>query len=455
MSNAMSNSDNAEQWLRERLADAVPTPPPSADRLGRLRTGREQVRRRRAVGVVLAACIVVAGFAVAVPAALGHDTDRGVGPTDQTPTTAPTTNVAPALECPPEQNWHGDGGPASLASGPVAARLCSGSWSSAAPADLLTSKLDELVASVNAQPEDDGSLPNCMGRVSDRYLLLLGYPDGTVRRVTIDFSGCRGSIRVGRTSRLNPYEPYEEFMDLLREQRKTATPPSDVPAPACLAQNSGMSPVADPGEMVAALMCVSYDEGGSTTNVGVPSSDLATILEAWRTGPKTPEEKGPGCGPTIPTWVLSGVTQWGDPVQITAECDRPTNGQDWVELSPQARDVVDRLIVQAGVQVNDGSEATTAWSLVYDWLSAVNARARISYDRSAAAVGDIANRMWVADPWLPQGELDWDLLGASPTEASGWRFAWRVPARTPTGEAVFVVVRDSKDEPWRILSLTR
>jgi len=79
----------------------------------------------------------------------------------------------------------------------------------------------------------------------------------------------------------------------------------------------------------------------------------------------------------------------------------------------------------------------------------------VSYDKTAAELADIANRMWVADPWLPDGELDWALLAASPTDAADWRFAWRVPARTPNGEAVFIVVRDSKDDPWRILSLTR
>lgn len=447
----MSNSD--EQWMRERLAEAVPAPPPSADRLGRLRTGREQVRRRRALGIVLATCVAVAGFAVVFPGMLGRDTDRGNGPTDQTPTTVPTTAAAPALECPPEQNWHGDGGPATLASSPVAARLCGASWSATAPADLLTTRLDALVASINIQPESD-DLPLCFGRVADRYVLLLGYADGTVRRVGIDFSGCSGSITVGRTSRLNPYEPYAKFMDLLREQRKTSVPPTDIPAPACLGPNTGMSPVAEPGEMVVARLCVTYDYDDRTTSVPVPADDLATILDAWRTGPKTPEEKGPACGPTIPTWVLSGVTQWGDPVQITAECDRPTNGRDWVQLSPTAHEVIDRLIVQAGVQVSDGSEATTAWWLVDAWLDAVNARAIISYYQTAADIADIANAMWVRDPWLPQGELDWHLQGASPTEAAGWRFAWRVPARTPEGEAVFVVVRNSKEDPWRILSLT-
>jgi hypothetical protein len=305
---------------------------------------------------------------------------------------------------------------------------------------------------VNPQPE--GFQP-CGGPfVGDSYLLLLAYPDGTERRVSFSFSGC-GSMTVGEVNRLNPDKPYETFMDLLREQRRTSTPPADVPAPVCLEQYSSFSPVADPGEMVAARLCVSYNDNGRTTSVAVPATDLETILGAWSTGPKTPEEKGPGCGPTTPTWLLFGVTQWGDPVQITAECNRPTNGNNWVTLTPQAQELVDRLVALAGVKVDDGANATTAWSLVSAWLTDVNAHAVVHDDRTAADIAQVANSMWVRGPWLPEGELDWDLLAASRTEASGWQQVWRVPARTPDGEAVFVVVRDDNDQPWRVLSLTR
>lgn len=442
-----------EEWLRDRLADAVHAPPTSADRMARLRAGRQQVGRRRAAGVVLAACVAVGGLAVAVPAVLGHSTDRGLAPpADQSPTTAPIV-AAPVLECPPLGVGQGDRGPSSLATGATAARLCGGAMTGSvtAPRDLLTTGLGTLVGSVNAQPE---GFEGCFGPVGDRYLLLLAYPDGTERRVSLDFSGC-GSISVGGVNRLNPDKPYETFMDLLREQRRTATPPAEVPAPACLPQYGTFSPVAEPVEMVAARLCVTYNDNGKTTSVAVPDADLATILDAWSHGPQAPQEKGPGCGPTTPTWVLSGVTRWGDPVQITAECNQPTNGNDRVDLTPQAQEVVDRLVALAGVQVNDGANATTAWSLVSAWLTDVNARAIVSYDLSAAEIAHVANRMWVRDPWLPDGELDWDLLEASPTEASGWQQAWRVPARTPDGSALFVVVRQSKDQPWRILSLTR
>lgn len=402
---------------------------------------------------VLAACVAVAGVAVAVPAVLsGESSNHRAASGEPTPTSTPTA-VPPVLHCPANMFDQPDEGSPYLPGGATAARLCGGGEmrDAAAPRDLLTTGLDTLVDSVNAQPKGSSG---CYGPIGDHFLLLLTYPDGTERRVSLDFSGC-GSIGVGGVGRLNPDKPYQQFLDLVRSQRKTATPPVDVPAPACLPQNSNFSPIADPAEMVAALMCVSYNDGGTTTSTTVSPSDLETILEAWRNGAKTTVVKGPGCGPTTPTWVLSGVTQWGDPVQITAECNRPTNGPDWVEFTRQAQQVVDGLVARAGVHIDDGAKATTAWSFVLAWLTNVNARATVSYDRTAADIAKVANAMWVRDPWLPEGELNWDLLAASRTNVAGWEQAWRVPARTPQGEAVFIVVRHSKDQPWRILRLIR
>jgi hypothetical protein len=98
--------------------------------------------------------------------------------------------------------------------------------------------------------------------------------------------------------------------------------------------------------------------------------------------------------------------------RLTLARNALTNGNDWVELTPQAQEAVDRLVALAGERVDDGTSATTAWSLVQAWLT-------------------------------------------SRTEESGWQQAWRVPARTRAGQAVFVVVRHGSDQPWRILSLTR
>jgi len=441
-----------EQWLRDRLTDVVPAAPESPDRLTGLTDRRARRQRRRAAVAVFAGCVAVAASSVVGTALLRDDDAR----TDLVPTgqTTGTQDAIPPLDCPASRSADSDSGPGVLPSGAVAARLCDRDdppFGAPAPLDTISGGLDALVDSVNRQPE---GFEACFGGVGPSYLLLLQYPDSTVRRIALSFSGC-GSIRVGPLTRKNPQGPFDEFMRLVAEWRLTAEPPVVVTSLSCSSVYRGMLPIADPGEMIGpALLCVSYREGASTS-VRVPDSDLETILEGWRDGPKTPTEKGPGCGPTTPSWVLSGVTRWGDQVKIDAECDRPTNGQDWVTLPPAARDSVDRLITQASVQVASGDEATTAWQLASTWLDTVNARAIVSYDKTAANLGDLANAMWVADPWLPDGPLDWDLLTASPTEATGWTLAWRVPARTPSGQAVFTIVRNGRDDPWRILTLER
>ena len=448
--NPLDAGDGA--WLRDRLTGAVPEPPTSTDRMARLYTGRQRARRRLATGAALAVFVTVGGLSVAASTVFGHSPDRSAPPVDVAPTTTAPALTTPALECPRTRATQSDSGPSTLAAGATAALLCgAGPFQSAAPTDLLTEGLDGLVDSVNAQPPYTSW--DCSGRMGDRYLLLLAYPDGTERRVSLDFSGC-GTIGIGGATRANPGTPYETFMDLLHAQRLTETAPAHAPVPACLPPHSS-SAIAEPGEMVAARLCVTYNDNGKTTSVAVPDADLATILDAWSNGPQTPLEKGPGCSPTTPTWVLSGVTRWGDPVAITAECNHPTMGDAVVVLTPQAQQVTDRLVTQAGVHVDDGANAPTAWMLANAWLGAVNARATVSYGQTAADIARIADNMWVNDPWLPDRELDWDLLGASRTEATGWQQAWQIPARTPQGPAVFVVVRHGTDDPWRILTLDR
>lgn len=439
-------------WLHERLRDALPEPRTSADRMVRLHAGRQQARRRRNGGAAVVAIVTVSGISLASTAVLGHGADQPKPPADQTPVTTAPAVVAPVLECPRIRDTEGDSGPSTLAMGATSARLCVGDEQGApTPRDVLTSGLDELVDSVNTQPR--AALRDCGGPMGDRFLLMLAYPDGNERQVSLNFSAC-GSIEVGGATRANPAEPFRTFMDLLRQQRRTAPVPTQVPAPTCLPPYSS-SAVAPPGEMMAARLCVTYNDNGNTTSVAVPDSDLSLILDAWRNGQRSPLSKGPGCGPTTPTWVLSGVTQWGDPVAITAECGHPSHGEDLVEMTPQAQAVIDELVSRAGVHVDDGTSAPTAWMLANTWLEAVNARATVSSGETAAHIARIANSMWVTDPWLPDGQLDWDLLGASRTEAAGWQQAWQVPARTPQGQAVFVVVRDRNDDHWRILTLTR
>lgn len=447
--------DRDETWLRARLEEVLPDPPAAPDRVPRLVAARRRSRRIRAASVTIASAVLVGSIALAAAAVTGSAPDA-TAPADRTPATpAPTPSTTP-LEC-PRAEVAADSGPPMLAEGAVTARLCEERPLDApAPLDTLSGDLvdlDTLVDSVNAQPGIEA--PRCHGPLGRRLVLLIGYPDGSHRHVGLDFSGC-GAIQVGGVSRSDPAAPYTAFLRLLREQRATEEPPTQVPPPTCLSPYAD-SDVAEPGEMVAARLCVTYGDSGRTTSVPVPDADLASILAAWREGPSSPRTKGPGCGPTTPSWVLSGVTAWGDPVAITAECNQPGDGTSVVELGAEAMGTIERLVAEAGVDLGTDTGTTTAWALAQAWIETVNARALVSYDRTAAEIGQMADSLWVsgAESWLPRGALDWDLLAATPTDVPGWRDAWRIPARTPAGEAVFVVVRDRRGDPWRILSLDR
>ncbi len=445
-----------EQWLKDHLVDAVPPPSAPADRMAGIAAMRVRRQRILAAGAAAAVCLTVIGVTLTAGVFIGDEPSSGpaTGPTESS---TPTEPPIPPLGC-LKDLYSTDEGADTLESGAVAARLCGPrggigpAVNAPAPHDVLVTGLDLLVASVNGQPRGGGG-QGCLGGFGDVFLLLVAYRDH-VRKIQLNFSVC-GGIRVGDQWRTDPQVPLDEFARLLRAQRASTTPPPTIPDPTC-ATDEIRSAFADPDEMVLARMCVSYANGGSPTNsVLVPPETLATILDGWREAPGTPIVKGPACGPTTPDWILSGVTAWGDKVTIEAECDRPARGQEWVSLPPEARELVDDLIEQAGVNVRDGSDAETAWLLADHWIDAVNARALVSSSGAARMIGRVANGMWVADPWLPDGALNWDLLAASRTGLPGWQEAWLVPARTPGGQATFTIVRKTKDAPWRILSLDR
>ena len=90
----------------------------------------------------------------------------------------------------------------------------------------------------------------------------------------------------------------------------------------------------------------------------------------------------------------------------------------------------------AGVNVDDGTHATTAWSLAQAWVTDINARATVKDDQTAADIARVANRMsGSVTRGSPTGEQDRDLQSASRTQQPGWQQAWRIPAHTPTGQA--------------------
>lgn len=160
-------------------------------------------RGRQGAAAVLASCLVVAVVALVVPAVWRHGVNGDAAPPlhRATPTTSPLMTVVAAratLVCPTGFASRSYRGPATLAAGATSARLCGGGPTGATPPlDLLTTGLDRLVDSVDAQPMAAGR-DTCLGPLGDRWLLLLAYPDGSERRVVLDFSAAGRSPWVGR-----------------------------------------------------------------------------------------------------------------------------------------------------------------------------------------------------------------------------------------------------------------
>jgi hypothetical protein len=432
-----------EQWLRERLTAAVPEVPAVPSRAANARERHRRAVRRRAVITVAGAVLVV--LAGALPVALTRSADDA-GPVAPTSPTATSTGTAvPELTC---SNSTRGGGSGTLPSGPVAIRLCGGRPMGAPPpADVLTSGTARVVAAFRGLP---APAVGCLGRPGNRYTMLVGYADGTIRRVELDMSGC-GTVTLGREVFGSPDKPYDAFLDAVRAQRTTTVPPATVETPTCPRFAASISPLGEPGQIVKARLCVGYGEpGGVETSVEVPAEDLKDFLASWQADSHHPATKSSGCSPTTPNWELAGVDPWGDLVTIEAECGVPRFGNDAVVLDAAAREIVDGLVRQAGLPpAAPVLPRDVAWRTAQAYIDDIN------FGHRAAAAS-----LWQGHPQLPPDGSVLDLTLAPPGCAKvtldTWRYAWSCLYRsTSTGATTtFTMVRNEQAEIWRIWSIS-
>ncbi|GAA1146065.1 hypothetical protein [Nocardioides aquiterrae] len=432
-----------EHWLRERLAAAVPDAPSVPGRAASARDRRRrQVRRTTALTVAGAVLVVLA---TVVPLALRPPADEG-GPTTPSPTGAQTSGAGPDLTCGRSNRGGGGGVPPD---GAVAIRLCDepGMHGAPAPTDVLTSGIARVLGSLRDLP----AATVCIGGLGSRYTMLVGYPDGTVRHVGLDMSAC-GTVTIGRATFGRPDRPYEAFLAAIRAQRRTTAPPdAPVAAPTCPRFGGGTSPLGEPGQIVAARLCVGYGEPGSgETSVEVPADDLDALLVSWAADPHHPASKGPGCSPVTPSWELAGVNAWGDRVIVEAECGVPRYGDDEVVLDEEAQGIIDRLVLRAGFpSAASVVPGDVAWKTAEAYIDDVN----FGHREAAAA-------LWQGDPQLPADGTVLDLVLAPPgcrsLTVEPWRFAWscRYRAASTGATTTFTMVRDARDEIWRISSVS-
>ncbi len=356
-------------WLRDGLRDAVPPPPPAPTRAEGVRARVASRRRTATVASVAAAAAVVA--AVAVPFSVAGDSQTTPPVSTPTPTTAASLDPA-GFGCPPPATM--PTGPESLPEGAVAVRLCDGpGMGFDEPADALVSGVDELVEVVNTQPirKDNGG--GCTLDLGRGYLLAFAYPDGEVQVVSGELYGCRQLV-VGGTVRDNPERPWQRFIDLLREQRRTATPPAEPGVlPSC--SSPDLSPVGWPDEMVSAVLCARYETATEhgPQQVVVPDADLALLMEDRETRRQEAASPPDECEQPADLQLV-GATAWGDLTSTYLWCGlwSDERGHYWTP-GPEALGVLDRLVAEAGspsATVDAGSSAEEVVAAYVDLLNA-------------------------------------------------------------------------------------
>lgn len=325
-------SEYDDQWLRDELAAAVPTPPEAGDRAHRATAKARRGRRVRVVGVLGAAAVVVAA-AVAWNVASGD----GGRATDHT--------RSPALPCLDHTEAAEASTPPSnvVPGGAVAVRLCryelDGGGAVSDVSEVLTTDAAALANAVNSSRPLAQHGP-CTADLGTSDKLVFGYADGTTFDVSGSLFGCH-QITIGPDYRAGAEEAYQRFLDRLRHQHDTAHEAADCRTEAAFPQSARVT------ELVTADLCVG--SGENMTQVPIPASDLAALTNDMldNTGPG-----GDGTDCLNPRRIV-GQTAWGDPVALDPTCsgqyplDGVRNGnQVWVP-SPVAQAILDRLAAEA------------------------------------------------------------------------------------------------------------
>lgn len=320
-----------DQWLRDGLAAAVPTPPEAADRAHRATAKARRGRRLRAAGVLGTAAVVVGG--AVIWSVNGDGSDRASDPAEPPPVTCP---AVPAAGFPDGATGKvGEG----VRPGAVSARLCQGAGTEFdVPDDALVTGVDELTDTVNGLDAYPASGPNtaCTMDLGPGYQIVFGYPDGSTVVVAGELYGCH-TVTIGDDDfRSDPEALWARYSALLRQQRDASKPPATTPA-ADLSCNPQPSPVGRAAEITEAVYC----SDGPGPAVPIPAADLAVLVADMQTS--EPAGITPAC--YTPGRIV-GQTSWGDTVQTSALCggDRWAMEDDlaW-NVSPASKAILDRL----------------------------------------------------------------------------------------------------------------
>lgn len=460
--------DSFEDRLGRSLIEIVPDPP-TGDLAGAARTYARRARRRRQ-GIVAAAAAVAVLAAVGIPWAVTRGGESG-GERDVEPVKEP---AVAALECPPKvERGKLPGKPGvPLQKGAVRAQLCpaGGAGTFQPPRDLLETRLDEFVASVNARPPAESRV--CPANLGTAWTVLVQYADGAVASVTGHNYGC-GTVFLGRhvggraEGREGAGVVYKKYLDLLTGQRAMREPPGvEIPL-SCPSYNPDGPPfsVVPPDTAVPGLTRAQLCWKSETqTELPFQSADLdARLVQLVNADlAERVTKKYPGGGECRDELRVEIVAQnaWGDRVLI------PGSGCGWFgtgEWFWQPGAVVEQRF-EALIESKPESEiplptaADGPTEVVSAWADLLNRGDRTK-----------ADSLWVTEPTLPSAGVTKigfksssirriDPAPGTPAAAHSrvWLMEdalyWAKPG-TDVRNVDITIVRDSAAEPWRILSI--
>ena len=216
-----------------------------------------------------------------------------------------------------------------LPAGAVSVRLCPGPPLSSddgpgiqPPADVLTSRVDELVTVVNdlrPPPEDQA----CHLDGGPRLTYWFSYPDGDARAVTFEHFGC-GMLVVGdEARRTDGARVARLFSEALLEQRAAAgDPPGAGPPPSCerIWSEPRTALPAVPADLETATLCV--DAGPRRFAPAAVPTELVERLEA-ELAATAPASRCGNQHTGRPLSIVLARSRWGDRIDYVIEpCGR-------------------------------------------------------------------------------------------------------------------------------------
>jgi len=460
----------SDDRLRDALSGLVPEPPATPERAAGARARAASGRRGRIAAGVATAAVAAA---IVVPFALTGGADRA----DQSPlpvTTSTPTPAAGAFVCPPPPADQAVGGPLAgpdtLPDGAIAAGLCfEGGLPWQAPEDSLSTGLQQIVDLINhlpVQPPPGG----CPADLGPTWALLFKYPGGGTQLVRGRSYGC-GGVDVGgvtRGDRETGDDPLRMFQDLLWEQRILSRAPQiPVKAPACdhafFEDGPGLTMMTWPSplQLSRGAVCWRYATHSQQpmNSSELSRDDLDILVEDFNAHASDGNPPNQSCTQVV-TVAIDGITPWNDELRMDSSCGYfyiyDGEKSRWWKPDQQSQAILDRVISSNPLEIPLPSADTAPDEVVNAWVDLFD------NDRP-----ERASQLWVGDEPSLVGvdriELKVDGVStvdpAPGTAASAYKNVMsvtalylEVPADADYRERAFTLVRNSSDEPWRILS---